>query len=82
MRGVCYEVWEGVLEFLTTLVQTQCGQAVEVLAHMLHKQWSPIAGTIVISTVKTADKELENENPFLIARVPNIRIVNYFLGRN
>ena len=49
MRGVCYEVWEGVLEFLTTLVQTQCGQAVEVLAHVLHKQWTSIAGAKLIS---------------------------------
>ena len=40
----CLALWEAVLSFLTTLIQVQCTQAVEVLALVLQKQWIPIAG--------------------------------------
>ncbi|WAR12009.1 RTTN-like protein, partial [Mya arenaria] len=45
--GSCCEVWNTVLMFLTTLVKTQCGAAVEVLAQVLTKQWTPIAEALL-----------------------------------
>ncbi|WAR12086.1 RTTN-like protein, partial [Mya arenaria] len=45
--GSCCEVWNTVLMFLTTLVKTQCGAAVEVLGQVLTKQWTPIAEALL-----------------------------------
>lgn len=45
-QTICYDLWEAVLCFLTTLIQIQGGPAVEVLAIVLQKQWSPVTDSL------------------------------------